>query len=98
MRRRRVSCCLPCARALARFFQRRPGAWVDGATLARVAGFSGWLTRVSELRQPPFSMTIVNRQRSELRADGRTVRVSEYSFIPSDTGSPARATEARVTR
>ena len=61
-----------CAR-LAAFLKARPNQWIDGRELATIAGAYGWRTRVSDLRRPPYSLTIENRQRRE----GQYV-VSEY--------------------
>lgn len=65
---------------LAAFFAARPNTWVDAHELLRVAGFAGWRTRVSQIRKPPFNMTIENRWRV---VDG--YRVSEYRFVPAET-------------
>jgi hypothetical protein len=58
---------------LAAFFNARPGEWIDGMELGRIAGSYAWRTRVSDLRRPPYNLTIENRQRRQ----GRRV-VSEY--------------------
>lgn len=67
--------------ALARLFRRRPGVWIDGRELARVAGHYAWRTRVSELRRLPFSMAIVNRQTRIRTASGDLAIRSEYKHI-----------------
>jgi hypothetical protein len=66
------------AAALAQFFRERPGRWIDGRELAAIAGAYAWRTRISDLRRPPFSMHIVNRQRG---VAGAAACVSEYRFI-----------------
>jgi hypothetical protein len=71
------------AEKLAAYFHARPGEWIDGMELARVAGSYAWRSRASELRKPPFNMTIENRVRRIFRTG---LRVSEYRFVP-DTGS-----------
>lgn len=65
--------------ALARLFRSRSGEWIDGRELARVAGAYAWRTRVSDLRQPPYSMLLLNRQR-RVRVRGGVAIVSEYKF------------------
>jgi hypothetical protein len=68
---------------LAAFFRAHPDLWIDGRELALVAGAYAWRTRLSELRRPPFVMTIENRQRRIHRPDGSYV-VSEYRFVSHD--------------
>lgn len=63
---------------LAAFFKARPLVWVDGRELATVAGSYGWRTRVSDLRRPPYNLTIENRQRR-----ATLWVVSEYRFVPA---------------
>jgi hypothetical protein len=58
--------------------------WIDGRELGQVAGSYAWRTRVSELRRPPFVMTIENRQRRVHRADSSHVVVSEYRFVSNE--------------
>ena len=75
---------------LAEFFKARPGQWVDGKALERVAGGYAWRTRVSNLRKAPFGMVIENRiRRIESQVEGltgaaarRVFRVSEYRYVP----------------
>ena len=62
---------------VATLFRAYPGEWLDGRELAKVGGYAGWRTRVSDLRKPPYGMTIENRTR---RSNGFTV--SEYRFLP----------------
>ena len=57
-------------------FRAKPNTWIDAHELIRVGGFGGWRTRISNLRYPPFNMTIQNRTR---RDGGFTV--SEYKFV-----------------
>jgi hypothetical protein len=75
---------------LAEFFKARPGQWIDGKALERVAGGYAWRTRVSNLRRQPFGMVIENRiRRIESQVEGltgpaarRVFRVSEYRYVP----------------
>jgi hypothetical protein len=69
---------------LARYFQARPGEWIDGRQL-EVAGRYAWRTRVSDLRRAPYSMTIENRLRRVQRDDGHTYLISEYRLVPEET-------------
>jgi hypothetical protein len=69
-----------CAR-LAALFNERPGVWLDGRELATVGGAYAWRTRVSDLRRPPHSLRIENRQRHE-----RGIVISEYRFVPEQPG------------
>lgn len=61
---------------LAAFFRQHQGEWIDARRLLPIAGFAGWRTRVSDLRKPPYSMTIENRW-----TDNGEYRVSEYRYI-----------------
>lgn len=70
------------ARELATLFRARPGDWLDGRTLGHIGGAYAWRTRVSELRRPPFNMTIENRQRREVSRLGTRFTVSEYRWLP----------------
>lgn len=65
-----------CAR-LAKFLLSKRGHWIDGRTLAKVAGAYGWRTRVSDLRKAPWWLSIDNRVRT-VEDHGVTGRVSEY--------------------
>lgn len=83
---------------LAQFFRERPGQWIDGMTLAGVAGSYAWRSRCADLRKAPWLMTIENRQRrvhghkahcqmwdfptSECHCGGGTIVKSEYRFVP----------------
>jgi hypothetical protein len=71
-----------CAR-LAAYFRDHAGRWIDGKVLAELAGGYAWRTRCSDLRKPPFGMTIENRQRQLVSSTGRTFKVSEYRYVPS---------------
>jgi len=65
---------------LAAYLTAGAGQWIDGRDLALVAGAYGWRTRVSDLRRPPYNLTILNRQRKEGRCT-----VSEYRLgLPED--------------
>lgn len=68
---------------LAQFLRARPGVWIDGRTLATVAGSYAWRTRISELRRAPFSMTVENRQRRFVSELGKRFTVSDYRYVPS---------------
>jgi hypothetical protein len=68
---------------LADYFAQRPGQWVDGRLLADVAGAYAWRSRCADLRRPPFSLTIENRQRTMRSSTGRKFKVSEYRLVPS---------------
>jgi hypothetical protein len=60
-------------------FKQWPNRWLDVLELAEIGGIGGWRSRLAELRFPPFSMNIENRQ---VRwPDGR--RRSQYRFIPA---------------
>ncbi len=65
---------------LARFLRARPGVWIDGRTLATVAGSYAWRSRVSDLRRAPFGMTLVNRQRRIRTAGSVRITISEYRY------------------
>lgn len=70
---------------VAAYFRARPSVWIDGRDLMAVAGSYGWRTRCSDIRRPPYSMTIENRQRRV----GSYV-VSEYRYVPvEDLGGAA---------
>jgi hypothetical protein len=63
---------------LAEFFRAHPNVWIDGRRLGELAGGYAWRTRVSDVRRPPFSLVIENRQRRVRTTSGATVTVSEY--------------------
>jgi hypothetical protein len=69
------------AEQLAAYFKARPNVWVDGFDLAMVAGGYAWRTRVSDIRKPPFNMTIQNRQ---VRIAGSKAVASQYRFVPHE--------------
>lgn len=89
---------------LAMFFQTHPNTWIDGMTLSGIAGQYAWRSRVSDLRRPPYNLTVVNRQRRVRRDDAResSFVVSEYRLVSTtgeDRGSAAqdvRASHAAV--
>lgn len=83
------------AARLAQFFHRRPNVWIDGRTLATIAGNYGWRTRVSELRKPPFNMTIENRQR-HVRVRGAAFTISEYRFVGDEAADSASTPSAAM--
>lgn len=61
-------------------FEAKPGCWLDGMEIAKVAGCYGWRTRCSELRVG--GMDIRNRQQRLTDAQGRRWTISEYCYIP----------------
>lgn len=64
------------------FFKARPNVWIDGLDL-EFAGKYAWRSRVSDLRRPPFTMTIENRERWKYGAHGEKLwKVSEYRYVP----------------
>ena len=69
-----------------RFFLSRPRQWVDGRELAAVCGGYAWRTRISDIRFPPFNMTIENRQRKEGR-----FTISEYRWLAPEPGERSAA-------
>jgi hypothetical protein len=75
-----ADCPLSLAAKLAQFFSRRPNTWIDGRTLATIAGAYAWRTRISDLRRAPFSMVIANRQRY-VDVGGQPITLSEYRFV-----------------
>ena len=64
------------AAKVAAFLESRPGEWIDGREVLKIAGCYGWRTRISDCRRAPYNLNIVNRQR---RLDGYTV--SEYMLV-----------------
>ena len=80
---------------LATFFRGRPGEWIDGRTLATIAGSYAWRTRISDVRRPPFNMFIANRQR-RLTENDKTFTVSEYLYA-GETGFSEGATSDAST-
>lgn len=79
---------------LAAHFAAHPNRWLDGQDLAKVAGSYAWRTRASELRKPPYGMTIENRVRTLRSLTGKTYRVSEYRLSQS---RPSCVSEAAWT-
>lgn len=75
---------------LAAYFRARPRQWIDGLALAQVAGSYAWRSRLSELRRPPFTMTIENRQYKRDR-----FTVSEYRFVPEEAHAAPPPADAR---
>jgi hypothetical protein len=61
---------------VAAYFRALPNCWINARELTTVGGFAAWRTRVSELRKPPYAMTIENRTRRE---GGYTI--SEYRWV-----------------
>jgi hypothetical protein len=68
------------ADALAAFLRSRPGVWVDGRVLATAAGFYGWRSRISDLRER--GLKVENRQRRICdERTGVTFVISEYRLV-----------------
>lgn len=91
-----MSTCEPTtlAAALAAYLRARPGRWIDGRELAKVAGAYAWRTRLSETRRPPYNLEIENRQRRvrmQTAAGGhvRMFVLSEYRLIRDRNRSQA---------
>ena len=68
---------------LAAYFTAHPNVWIDGMTLSQIAGHYAWRSRVSDLRKPPYGMTIENRQR-RVRGFGGEILMSEYRYVPRE--------------
>jgi hypothetical protein len=81
---------------LAHFFQRRPNTWIDGRTLATIAGAYAWRTRISDLRRAPFSMVIENRQR-HVDVGGTPITISEYRFVVQEVNSEEATGDAAAS-
>lgn len=73
------------AEVLASHFRSHPNRWIDGKTLASIAGGYAWRTRVSDLRRGPFFMLVSNRQRRVETAVGKRITISEYLYTPGGT-------------
>lgn len=67
---------------LAMFLRAHPYEWIDARRLAKVAGFAGWRTRVSDLRREPWSMRVENKWETVTEYDGSRYRVSWYRYVP----------------
>lgn len=63
------------------FFRDRPLTWIDGKTLAQIAGGYAWRTRTSELRKR--GMVIENRVTTRYTAGQTAFKASEYRYVPS---------------
>ena len=70
---------------LAAYLRDHEGEWIDGLTLATIAGAYAWRTRLSECRTQ-LGMTVTNRERK--LANG--VTKSEYRFVPPSQPAQAR--------
>lgn len=68
-----------CAR-LARLFVENRGKWIDGRILAAEGGIYAWRSRVAELRQAPWLLSIDNQQRRVTDERGGTFVISEYKL------------------
>lgn len=67
------------------YFKARPGVWLDGHELIRIAGTFGLRSRISDVRAR--GLDIENRLRHETR-DGVTYTVTEYKFTPAMPTKP----------
>jgi hypothetical protein len=56
------------------YLQARPAKWVQARTLAKIGGFCGWRTRVSQARK------IAERDGSTIQWNGQ-VKDSQYRFL-----------------
>jgi len=65
---------------LARFFREHAGEWL-GARQLEFAGRQAWRTRVSDLRKPPYGMTIENEVK-RIKTDQGEIRMSRYRYQP----------------
>ena len=61
---------------VAALFKAMPGVWIDGREIAKVGGYAGYRTRISNLRYPPYSMVIENRTRRV-----RGITESHYRYV-----------------
>ena len=59
-------------------FQANENVWVNADLLASCGGRYAWRTRISDLRKPPYNLSIENRQRKA--REGYTI--SEYRYVP----------------
>lgn len=66
---------------VAHLFQAKPDRWIDGREFAALGGYAAWRTRISELRRPPYGMTIENRVRRIRNSRGTQFTVTEYRFV-----------------
>ena len=71
---------------VAELFRSMPGQWIEAEVLSKVGGRCAWRTRVSELRHPPYAMTIENRQRLVETPLGN-FKVSSYRYVPTPSRS-----------
>jgi len=65
---------------LASLFRAHPGRRFTWRELASVAGGAAWRTRVSDLRHPPYSMTIRNAWWVQTGQNGTQWRESVYWY------------------
>lgn len=65
---------------LATYFKARPGEWLDGRVLSKIAGCYAWRSRCADIRRL-FNMRIDNRQRRVTNAEGKPFTVSEYCYV-----------------
>jgi hypothetical protein len=69
---------------LAAYFRERPGQWIDGHALLDIGGTFAFRTRLSELRRPPFNMTIEN-QTTRHEFMGRKWTETKYRYTVQET-------------
>lgn len=57
-------------------FVQKPNTWIDGRELARVGGYAGWRTRLSECRRT-YAMDIEN-----VVLHRKDYRITRYRYTP----------------
>ncbi len=74
---------------LAAYFEARPNRWIDARHLLPIAGYAAWRTRLSQLRRPPYNMTIENTWSDVENQDGTKYRHSMYRYVPAAVPRPS---------
>jgi hypothetical protein len=69
---------------LAAYLSARPNEWIDGHALLDIGGTFAFRTRLSELRRPPFNMTIENRTTRHAFM-GRKWTETKYRYTVQET-------------
>lgn len=69
---------------LADYLKARPNEWIDGHALLDIGGTFAFRTRLSELRRPPFNMTIEN-QTTRHAFMGRKWTETKYRYTVQET-------------
>lgn len=70
--------------AVANYFRKYPGRWIDGQVLARIGGRYAWRTRVSNARRQ-LGMQIDNRLLRKGNLLGKSCFIaSEYRYVPGE--------------